>query len=40
MRQRKYMAMHGILAFGNIKHHTCLKNKISFPMSDIATYSA
>ena len=26
------MAMHGILAFGNIKHQTRLKNKISFPM--------
>ena len=32
------MTMHGILAFGNIKYQTCLKNKFSFPMSDIATY--
>ena len=32
--------MHGIPALGNMKRQTCLKNKISFATSDIATYSA
>ena len=37
LKQRK---MHGIPALGNMKHQICLKNKISFATSDIATYSA
>ena len=32
--------MHGILFFGNMKNQIRLKNKISFAISDISTYSA